>query len=271
MTLYDSFAGHSEADITSLVREDLPRIPKNRVRSNYEEWAWSFVCTAKDCIAKQKEYGVAVWPAENVKAAFMEELFSVGLDLDDRKNLVIEYNRTYGGSRFPKDWPDTIAYTIDSIDDDLGGLPPLNPKVFKPSPKPSPYFPKLLLAVYMAGTFDQKFIFGLKPFASRFGCSKKTLHKFMHKLVKLGYVRIVRSGSFGYRECRRCTLYSLTDRETLLDLFEFPNEGDRERVLRSINSVERQIDKNDWGKYIITYDWLKMNRLLSRFSKGKER
>lgn len=258
------FDALTESEITDVIRKELPHMPKNIGNQTYEEWVWAFVCAVKDIICYQQKHGYPTWPAEHIKRAFMAELFSAELGLTERMYFVRLHNRSYGGSRFPKDWPDTIAYTIDCIEDDLGGLPPLNPKLFKPSPRPSAFYPKLVVAVYMAGIFDRYFVFGVKAFAKRFGCSPKTVHKFLHKLIKLGYVGVVREGHFAFGQNGRCTLYILKDPPALLESFEFPDVQVRYKLLNHIASVHRQIDTNDWREFLIRKDWVKTNNLETR-------
>lgn len=253
----DPFDGLSECEITNTIRKELPHIPKNSENRTYEEWVWAFVSAVKDIIRYQKKHGLPIWPCEHIKRAFVEELLSAKLAPAGRKYLVRLHNRSYGGSRFPKDWPDTIAYIIDCIEDDLGGLPPLKQKFFKPLPRPSPFYPKLTIAVYMAGTFDRYFIFGVKAFGNHFGCSPKTVHKFLHKLIKLGYLGAVRKGHFASGQNGRCTCYILKDPPGLLKCLEFPNADVRSRLLNHLESVRRQIDTNDWGEFLILKDWLR--------------
>ena len=241
--------------------EYLPPLPQGIDSEVRKGWIWHVVQTIKDKVSWQKNYGIELWNPNDVRKAFMLILFRARLPWSERKRLAIEFNRALGGPRFPKNWPDTVFYTVDM----LCPLPSVDRMIFLPSPKPSPVLQRLIATLYMVGTFDDKFLFGMNRYGKLIGCSGKTLCKFLNRLCSLGYLHKVKQGYSSHcgKGKGKGTWYQLDDPQALLNLFWFPTIQQRIRFAHDIASVHRQVDKVQWGDYVITPDWLFENKMFS--------
>jgi len=248
---------HEQSEVLELLAD----FPVDEYNTTREEWVWTFVQKFKRAMSSKKGYGCQLWNPYNVIKVFITELISHNLPREERKRLVREYNNALGASRFPSDWPETVHFTVDSLMND-GLLPPLDPQVFTPSPTPSPYYPQLLSAVYMVGTYDNRFIFAPHVYGKLFGCSAKTVCKFMSRIVTLGMINIIKRGEFIPKGKGKHTWYSLNDENRILNTFQFPSEEYKRRFTLAIHSFRKPTDGINWGDYVITPEFLYKHYLM---------
>ena len=242
------------------ILECLPEAPKRNEPNACLGWTWHAVQIIKDIVSKQYNYGSEPWHPNDVRQAFMHKLFRARLPSNERKMLVEEFNRALGKCRFPKDWPTTVCYIVDMLEP----LPPVD-RIISPSPKPSQALQRLIAALYIVGTHDDRFMFAMNVYAKLMGCSAKTLCKFINRLCSLGYLEKVRQGYSSHegKGKGKGTWYRLDNPHALLNLFQFTTAQDQSEFVRKSASVHRQMDEVPWGDYVITPQWLYDNRLLS--------
>ena len=253
----------SETDRICAVLETAPDLPTSKSEDELCDWVWSFVQGIKRSVIYHHDHGYSPWTADDVKRALMTTLKSNMVSRRVRQSVVDEYNRALGGGKFPKDWPETICFTVNAY----AVLPKLDREVFRNRAGYSPCYPKLLAALYMAGINNDEFIFAFPAYGILFDCNRKLVSDLMGKVMRLGIVVRVKRGRFiptspnGKHKGSKCSWYTLTDPDSLLNLFWFTTVDEKKKFISHFGSIKNPIKAYDWKAFVITNDWLRTNRL----------
>lgn len=249
------------ADLRTILLERLPDFPIDDLEISGPDWTWQFVYNMKNLFRYALEYECVPISGEDVKSVFMNELLQHNLSQEKRKALVIEYNKAIGYTKFPKEWPDRIVDLINGFIDMYGDLPDVNRAFLKKSP----HYPKILAALYIAGTYDKRFIFSIARFAGLLDCNQKVVHHLIKRLSDDGYGRlhVIRKGFYSSNKAQgKTSWYQLDDGDAILNLFAFTTVQRREKFRQAVTSYKRAQSSTDWGDYVITPSWLYSRFLL---------
>lgn len=265
------FRSVSRHDMCEVVLEGLPRSPVEDCDVSWDSWIVDAVMELKRKVLMRDAVSESVFKdGDLVKAAIVGEMMKAGLSRDERKRLGALWNKSLGANRNTKDWPDNVVWAVKSFD----GMPKVNQDILCRGWKPSEYASSIIASIYIAGSFDSTFMFATQRYSKLIGCSHQAIKWQLDKLsdqtykgrkgtcqVGLGVLKtICGNRPIGARSA--CKWYSIADKELLLDILGFDNLEERKRFVLHVQSMSTFIPQRDWSQYMITYDWLKENRLL---------
>jgi len=255
-------------DAYAEIREKLPKLPVTGNLAEREDWVWEYAWAIKNAVVYQYDHDVEPYSPDQIKKCLIFELKKERLRLGERKMLVREYNRALGSVVYPKDWtPERVRYFVAAASE-TAPLPPLDRNVFRNRGGYAKCYSGLLAAIYLAGTYTDSFPFAMRQYGIQFGCNRKMVWAILKKLTRLGILVKIRQGKYvppapdGTHRKGRSSWYRLVDPEALLDLFLFRSEKERDEFVARYGTIKNKFISYDWGEYVITYDWLKANKLL---------